>query len=577
MKKLSVIVAMALAVVANYSCGEYDNSVIDNGTTTITDENGKPYEVSNILELQAVAGQEVILGIRVYPSETSTVDYYALKSGENVVTAKVDDQNIVTVGPISVADDGKIELLGNNDIETLVVHNASLQNFDCAKLAKVKTLDTYNGNVSSVELPKLENLESIVFYNCGLESIDLGENYELKYLDLRGNNLKTLNLKKNYKLETVHVSFNKDLSNIDFTNEYANMIVFDAANCALTSFDASKMRKLTTLDLSNNKLEGEISLAYGNYETVNLENNNLTSVIGGEIATLLNIANNKLTFAKMPLPSAIKGTYTYAPQQEVDPIFDSKGILDLSAQYIINNVETVYETNVSEEDVDNLPRGRFAFINNIVDGQYTMTNTEFPELTLNTKVFSTGASSNEILTIETQANAEPTEVGGSIMHVWTKTGTDADKVNFLSYFDEYNTRNYYYTLLVNGTKESIAQKDYNYFLVELDDPLMKGNVIKFTGFRNTASSEHSSLYLLFDLLNNNEKRLGKDYKPGMDYTFEYNIPGMFANIWYNDLVPDVLAVTVDEAIEGSMSFKFALNESVTPTYLTKIEILRRAK
>ena len=579
MKKLSVIVAMALAVVANYSCGEYDNSVSNSGTTTtITDENGKPYEVSNVLELEATAGQEVKVGIKVYPNGTATSDYYVLKSGTNMVQAKVNDQTVTMLDPITVADDGKIELLGNNDIETIAIQGATPKNLDCTKLAKVKTIEISLVNVASIELPKLENLENLAIAGCALQSIDLGENYELKFLNLSLNNLKTLNLKNFYKLETVLLAMNGNLSNIEFSNSYENLTVFEAPYCALTSFDTAKMRHLKTLDLSNNKLEGVINLAYSpTYDQVKLENNNLTSVYVGDVTKLLNISNNKLTFATMPLPSAIKGEYIYAPQQEVDPIFDENGILDLSAQYIINNVETAYETNINETDVDNLPYGRFAFVNNIENGQYTMTNTEFPALTLKTKVFNTGASNNQIYNAETQANAVPTVFGGTIKHVWTKTGTAEDNINFLSYFDEYKTRNFYYTLLVNGTRESVAQKNYNYFLVNLDEPLMKGNVIKFTGFRNTASSEHSSLYLLFDLLNNNEKRLGKDYKPGMDYTFEYNMPGMHANIWYNDLVPDVLSVTVDEAIAGSKSFKIALNESVTPTYLTKIEILRRDK
>ena len=83
--------------------------------------------------------------------------------------------------------------------------------------------------------------------------------------------------------------------------------------------------------------------------------------------------------------------------------------------------------------------------------------------------------------------------------------------------------------------------------------------------------------LLFDLLNDNSKRLGNDYKPGRPYTFEYFGTQMFNNIWENGLIPNELTLIVDEAIAGSESFKVALNDHETDIYLTKVEILRKAE
>ena len=137
MKKLSFIVAMALAVVANYSCGEQDNSVFNDGKITITDANGKPYEVSPVTTLQSTPGSEVTVAMKIYDGK----DYYALKSGNKVVSSMVNDQEYAIFSPITVADDGEIQLLGNKDIHSLIVIGAALENFNSEKLRNRRTLD----------------------------------------------------------------------------------------------------------------------------------------------------------------------------------------------------------------------------------------------------------------------------------------------------------------------------------------------------------------------------------------------------------------------------------------------------
>ena len=123
----------------------------------------------------------------------------------------------------------------------------------------------------------------------------------------------------------------------------------------------------------------------------------------------------------------------------------------------------------------------------------------------------------------------------------------------------------------------MANLPYHYVRVNLDEPLKKGNVLRFTGYRFTPTSEHASLYLLFDLLNNNSERTYLDYFPGSYKTFEYNGQLMFSNIWFNGLTPNELTLTVDEAMAGSKSFKISRNVADTDIYLTKIEILRKAE
>lgn len=570
MKKLSFIVAMALAVVANYSCGEYDNSVDYSGKTTITDANGNPYKVGPVATLKANAGDQVTVGIQVYDGE----DYYALKSGENIVTAQVNDQEVVTLSPITVADDGVIEVLGNNNIHTLTLNKAFISNIDKTKITDLVTLEISDVEVESIELLKYEKLEKLTMVNCGLKNIVLDDVSNLKNLDLNTNSLTTINLKKCYNLETVDLS-NNALTNIGFANDYTNLTEFYAPHNQLTSFDATKMRNLKALDLQDNQLQGEINLAVcSDLETAYLQDNELTAVKTSKVATELNIANNKLGFNAMPLVGSFEGNYIYAPQKDLDVII-ANGILDLSAQYKINGNLTTFVFDPEDTEIDALENGRFAFINAVNNVVVSMTNDAFPGLTLKTVPITSEAASNIIYSFipETDANA----TGGEIIYEHSKTGTAADEIDYLHYKYEYKANNFYTTILLNGTKESVANLPYHYVRVNLDEPLKKGNVLRFTGYRFTPTSEHASLYLLFDLLNNNSERTYLDYFPGSYKTFEYNGQLMFSNIWFNGLTPNELTLTVDEAMAGSKSFKISRNVANTDIYLTKIEILRKAE
>lgn len=570
MKKLSFIVAMALAVVANYSCGEQDNSVFNDGKITITDANGKPYEVSPVTTLQSTPGSEVTVAMKIYDGK----DYYALKSGNKVVSSMVNDQEYAIFSPITVADDGEIQLLGNKDIHSLIVIGAALENFNSEKLTNLVALGITNVDLGDYVLPKMEKLDSLDLTMCNLTSIDLGDNANLKYLDLKINNLSSLDLQKYYQLETVNLSLNA-LETIDFSNEYADLTVFSAAYNKLTTFDPSKMRHLKELELTNNNLQGELDLTPClDLETVYVQDNELSNVKAGNVTKELNISNNKLGVGNMPLPSTIEGKYTYAPQKDID-VSITDGILDMSKQYVINDVLTTFEFDPFETEVDQMKNGQFAFpedVNNVV---VTMTNELFPGLTVKTVPFSTAAASNILYSFEpaTDLNAN----GGKISFVHTTTGTPADDIDHLHYFDFIKTKNYYVTVLVDGTEENLFTP-YHYVRVDLDEPLKKGNIVRFTGFRNTYPDKASNLLVLFDLLNNDNERTYKTYRPGDYKTFTYRFPDLFDNIANTDLLPDKkLQVVVDEAMAGSESFKIVLNKHETDSYLTKIEVLRKDK
>ena len=535
---------MALAVVANYSCGEYDNPVDENGTETITDADGNELTAAATLQVNAEAGDELTATI-----EVSDNDKVALKSGDNVAEPAADGS--ITV---EVDETGVVEVLTNSDIVKLTITDAKL---------------------TSIDLGEISTLEYVDLSDNELTDIDLSNNYDLTYVDLSGNQLTSVDLKNNFKLEYVDLS-NNQLTTVGLSNAYDNLLVFKAANNQLTEFDAAKMRKLKTLDLSNNQIAGELNLVAPEYDKVNVSNNQLTAVKVAKV-TDLDVSNNNLLFSTLPLPTVVSGTYVYAPQNDYTPAI-SGGILDLSAEKTVGGNDTAYDTNL-EDGVDfDENEFVFAFVKTVND-KIELTNATFPGLTITVNV-ATAAADN---TIFAWTQDYITYNDANIKAVRSKDGTDEDNIDYIHYkkADDPFLCDYYDVIRVNGTKQSIeggttSPKRFNYILVEFDEPLQVGNVLKFTGFRRTNVSANANLYLLFDLKNDNKNRVYNDYRPGDELTQEYTFGEIFPNIWENGVVPGELTLIVDKSIAGSKSFKIARNnEAETEIYLTNIEILRR--
>ena len=72
MKKLSFIIAMAFAVVANYSCGEQDNAVIDSNNV-FNDADGNPHSTELLATLQGTPGTDMEISFSTYED-----DYYVV-------------------------------------------------------------------------------------------------------------------------------------------------------------------------------------------------------------------------------------------------------------------------------------------------------------------------------------------------------------------------------------------------------------------------------------------------------------------------------------------------------------------
>jgi hypothetical protein len=569
MKKLSIIVAMALAAVINYSCGEYDNAV-NNSKTVFVDENGNKYETDLVATFLAAPGSEVILGVCV----ADETDHFVATSGgyQSPVTelnnAKRTDIN-VTVG-----DDGIIKLYGNSDIKQLFISGGAVPTaFDLPKLANIEWLRINGAEIETVKLPALEKLTYLNLNKCiGLTNIDLSEAKALETLLIQQSvdpKFTSIDLSNNSELKVVRIggknNANNELTSMDLTKNYQLQEINLAYNKLQSLKLASSYENLEILSLTDNQLtELNLDGYYPKLASITVNKNQLTSIDVSKVSALttLNCANNKLNFATVPLNAT-----TYGNQADYETT-TVNGILDLTDQALVDGTETVFtfDRELKEgTDYDVITNGKYRFLKAQTGLVVTMTNAALPKLTLNTIALDIDKNDGRIFEVIANGTPNPYCFGGTVVSV------PAVNQNL-----GYNEKSFD-CIRITGTEETIAD-DTDYIRVDLEEPLRLGEKIFFTGFRHEFNKDNAAvkLYVLFDLLNDDNARLYKTYLPKDEDTFTFTNLGMSQNIWDNDvkLVPDTQVLLVDEALAGSKSFKIARTANTTFIYLTKINIMR---
>ena len=569
MKKLSIIVAMALAAVINYSCGEYDNAV-NSSKTVFVDENGNKYETDLVATFLAAPGSEVTLGVCV----ADETDHFVATSGgyQSPVTelnnAKRTDINVTT------GDDGIIKLYGNSDIKQIYIAGGAVPTaFDLPKLANVEWIQIKGAEIEVVKLPALEKLTYFYLNACkGVTTVDVSQAKALEDLYIRyteDSKLTSIDLSNNSELKVVRIggknNANNELTAIDLTKNYQLQEINLAYNKLQSLKLANSYENLEILSLTDNQLtELNLDGYYPKLADITVNKNQLTSIDVSKVSALttLNCANNKLNFATVPLNAT---TYGVQADYETTTV---NGILDLTDQALVDGTETVFtfDRELKEgTDYDVITNGKYRFLKAQTGLVVTMTNEALPKLTLNTIALDIDKNDGRIFEVIANGTPNPYCFGGTVVSV------PAVNQNL-----GYNEKSFD-CIRITGTEETIAD-DTDYIRVDLEEPLRLGEKIFFTGFRHEFNKDNAAvkLYLLFDLLNDDNARLYKTYLPKDEDTFTFTNLGMFQNIWDNDvnLVPDTQVLLVDEAIAGSKSFKIARTANTTFIYLTKINIMR---
>jgi hypothetical protein len=597
MKKLSFIFAMALAAIVNYSCGENDNAVND-GNNVFKDADGNPHSTELVATLQGTPGTDMEISFSTYED-----DYYVISSGDyeslaTEVLANDDIKNSVkgkrTSFTLTVGDNGIIKIYGNSKIKTLYIDGGDeelILPLNQPMFSDLQYLQITKAKIGNFKIPALEQLGFLYIQKCiGLNNLDLSEvpNLDTLYVrDLVDSKLTSLDLSKNTELENIWIagtaSAKNALKTINLRNN-TNLIRATISYNELSSINlGGNYENLTNLTLTGNNLtELNFDGNFPQLQDLYVNINKLSSLDVTNLPALktLNVSENYFTFATLPTENVYKNkSANYANQAKilVTPV---DNIVDLSNQ--VNGFEG-YEVNFSvagaTEGTDYLftAPGIIKFIKKLDNVVISITNEYFPGLTIETEPFNTAEPSNEVFAWHKDDQGEYI-VGGSLVAVPAISGV-APYTHKIGFWQQQ-----YATIVIDGTKETLAKENFNYIRVNLDEPLKEGMKVSFTGFSYADQDIIlPNLFLLIALPNYVNSDTYPDYLPDefdnthyMPTTIGWNTPYVFDNIKNAGIVPNTFTFIVDDVVAGSKSFKMVLGDHhASPIYLTKIQVLRQ--
>lgn len=326
-------------------------------------------------------------------------------------TVKVYGDNIVYFGCTSRVDGAQVlslDVTKATDLLELYANTNKLTALDLTKCEKLKKVDIQNNQLSSLDLTKCENLQKLNVINNLFTSIDVTKNSALSDLRISNNKFEgALDFSSNPNLKYLYC-LNNDITSVNLGDNVADKPNFSFNNCKLTSFDASKLTKLSngTLMLMGNQLTSIVLPADG-VKTLNISKNN---------------------FALAALPQFTSTRYTYAPQAAyaVAEAYNVNDELDLSSQTdaTLNTTFAVLNGD-GEALIDGtdytVTDGKIKFLTAQESAYVTMTSAFFPKFTgsniyktttFEVKGTGTGISDVEAENTHVSANANGLVISG---------------------------------------------------------------------------------------------------------------------------------------------------------------------
>ena len=286
-------------------------------------------------------------------------------------TIKVYGNNIVYFGCTSRVDGAQVlslDVANASALQELYANTNKLLNIDLTKNVDLSKVDIQNNQLASIDLSKNVNLTKLTISNNLLSSIDISNNHKLNTLYINNNKFEgALDFSSNPNLKSLYC-LNNDITSVNLGDNVADKPYFSFNNCKLTSFDASKLTKLS---------DG----------TLMLMGNQLTSIVlPADGVKTLNISNNH--FALAALPQFTSTRYTYAPQAAyaVAEAYNVNDELDLSSQTdaTLNTTFAVLD-GAGEALVDGtdytVTDGKIKFLTAQEAAYVTMTSAFFPKFT----------------------------------------------------------------------------------------------------------------------------------------------------------------------------------------------------
>lgn len=197
--------------------------------------------------------------------------------------------------------------------------------------------------MSSADLTPSELITDLSIVGARLPSIDLGYNSSLRRLRLNGNDFTHISLAgvrgdfEKWFLSDIDLSGNR-LSSVTAVS-YESIENLNLDDNAFTDFDSRYYTSLRSLSMARNSLRGEIDLMKCTMlRSLDLSGNDISSVLvaGWNGFESLDLSNNDMTLATLPLIEGEGVRYNYAPQHKMQ-ILSAAATIDLSAQDIVLN------------------------------------------------------------------------------------------------------------------------------------------------------------------------------------------------------------------------------------------------
>jgi len=241
-----------------------------------------------------------------------------------------------------------------DNFSVLSIYNVSMKDFTCNgdRLSRLFMLGLEGNELENIDLPVLNSVMELKLGNNNLSDFDFSKFPNLYYLSLNGNKISSIDLGQAKGLGWAYLGNNR-LSEINFSG-----------NNTLESLDLGGNRFTECPDFTEAPNVGQLWL--NSNQLANVDN-----VLQLKHLRALNVANNKLTFATLPLQQW--NTYYYNPQADIETVIDGQGRVDLSSQASVDGVATNFRWFIGKPTIDDETL-EFVGEELILDEEYTVDN-----------------------------------------------------------------------------------------------------------------------------------------------------------------------------------------------------------
>lgn len=361
---------------------------------------------TTFFKVSATDGQQVQVdwGNGVKSAATTLADYDAAGWVFTQIDGEVKGTDIVVYGSDPTAVN-YIDL----SYEQTKAQEAKLLTMDASPLTgTLKEFSVTGNRLSSLNLSANKGIVTLNAGMNALTSITLPENSTIKTVDVsntdasgeKGTNaLAATDWSKLPALGTLKMNYNKsDVPvNLDLSKTTA-ITTLNANGCNIASVNFTGCSKLKTININENELT-ELDASMCPTKTIIFANDNkLKSIKTPKGMTRLQVKNNYLTFATLPLMAetgiTAAASYVIAPQRPVAVDVQDSKIADLTSLAKVGENETVYTWKNGDQTITEgftASSGLFIFSGNYTGIVCEMTNAAFPTLTLTTEALNFGA------------------------------------------------------------------------------------------------------------------------------------------------------------------------------------------